>query len=878
MTRTNPFSRKEGRRAPEHATAATCSSASSARAKSLTVALLLPLLLPTSFLLNTPTASADQVPAGSGSYYHVGDNVFGRGSANLTFTLPNLVDGNDTSLVVTGAPSGNTGSYNGACSNAISGSNDTVQLGTSSVDLVRYRFGVTYSSVGGGYGNCVSAGLILQGGATITIVAHQGVAFGQTTIFEGWLNLTSPTNVTGFWIMSAISGCNCAGISRTHLVHTLEGYLKNATASDPILAIANNAAANVQCYATGAFYGNFASNSYTAPFGTFYLMIPSIMPAATTSSPNPMTIYAPLGGVTSTFHGWSRVTPDITGLRSDAVAIWKVTTSQAGLPIYIKPAGTANVNATDTVCSLSRVGAMFSSTLANGYVTAPLQTWGGGANDLWGVVHMANAYPVNAVYDSDLSGQVPTIFALNNMTFGAQLFSSGTVGLNATVSVATLPAHVRVGNGILIALGQNASAQGTSTSYQILVNGNPASVIANSGLNAQGFQYALFYVDDVAGRNGLNNSANNVGHASYRPFLAETYAITLAGGFDPNYPVYAGNTYGLTGHAGIACFTLCGANLYNYASTLPAQNSNVVVFNVTNATTGLPVVGARVLNTNNTTAILTNAAGYANFTNTFTPVHFTITAPGYAATCADFYYKSQSTPVSGASDSLGCGYVIGASATFNVLLGTTTSVAGNAGGTVTIGGSVIQVTFNVTSPTFQVGQLIQVTVNRTQGANLWVVLYQLDSAGNPQRAGGFTPYDWTSAQPNSLPVTWPDGRTLTAADTGSYVLTVSTISSATSNGTLLAFDPIGVAQPAPTVGTSLLTNLNVAAQNDINRQATVNGALRNTVTEATVQQHFLEWLDWFPRTDLFLPNAVLYPALFMLGALMLRFGRNEWGR
>ncbi|MEA3200973.1 MAG: hypothetical protein QOE90_2401 [Thermoplasmata archaeon] len=189
--------------------------------------------------------------------------------------------------------------------------------------------------------------------------------------------------------------------------------------------------------------------------------------------------------------------------------------------------------------------------------------------------------------------------------------------------------------------------------------------------------------------------------------------------------------------------------------------------------------------------------------------------------------------------------------------------------------SSVQVTFNVTAPQFVSGQVIAVSVNRTLNVDLWVILFQLDGNGNPLQARGFTPFDWTPSQTNQLDVAWPDGRTLNDADSGGYVLGVFIKATTTTKGVLVAQDPIGVNQAAPRVGTSLLTNLNVAGQNDISAQAQVNAAVTTgLVTEATVQQDFLTWLDWFPRVDFFLPNAVLYPVMFMVGALMLRFGRN----
>jgi hypothetical protein len=193
--------------------------------------------------------------------------------------------------------------------------------------------------------------------------------------------------------------------------------------------------------------------------------------------------------------------------------------------------------------------------------------------------------------------------------------------------------------------------------------------------------------------------------------------------------------------------------------------------------------------------------------------------------------------------------------------------------------SAVQVTFNATNPQFTTGQFLLVSVNRTLNVDLWVILFQLDTNGNPNQARGFSPYDWTPSQNNELDVSWPDGRALNDADSGAYVLGVFIASKTTTKGVLVAYDSIGVNQAALSIGTSLLTNLNVAGQNDISQQAQVNNAVTSgAVTEATVQQDFLTWLDWFPRTDFFVPNAILYPALFMIGALMLRFGRQQWGR
>ena len=234
----------------------------------------------------------------------------------------------------------------------------------------------------------------------------------------------------------------------------------------------------------------------------------------------------------------------------------------------------------------------------------------------------------------------------------------------------------------------------------------------------------------------------------------------------------------------------------------------------------------------------------------------TLTAPGYL-TEKDLLITVGDTP---------------ASYFANVTMKTVSSVGLN----VTQSG--VQVTFNLTNPQFSTGQRLEVQQNRSVGVELWTILFQIDEAGNPVRARGFTPFQWTTSMPNQLDVTWPDGRMLNDADTGAYVLSTFIAASESTRGVLVASLPIGVNQAPMSVGTSLGANLNIAGQNDINAQAQANNAAAQRVTEATVQQHFLEWLDWFPRTDLFLPNAILYPVLFMLGALMLRFGRTQWGR
>lgn len=808
------------------------------------------LLAPLALLVDlAPTTRADQVPPGSGTYYHVGDNLWAGGMAAHAAA----VDGNETTGYTMSSGSGGS---NPICT-ASGGANVTLPLASVNADLIHISAGVIVSGSNGGDG-CLSFGVTLaNGGAPVLFPLTQGCGAPCTYRQDRWLNASFAANVTGVWVYTSQVCSPCGGYARSAILYEAEAYQKNATTSNPVRAMANHAAANLQCYATGAAATNFASHSYAAPQGTFYVMVPSIIPASTGHTPNPMQIFTTASSLTATFHGWSRVIPDITGTRTGAVAVWKVVTTQPGIPFFVKPAGTGNVNATDTVCAFSRVGAMYSSTLSNGYIFAPLTAWGGTSSDLWGVVYDANGYPITSAYDSDFSGTGP-LFRADNMTSGTQVFTTGTAGQKATLNLATLP-HAWAGNGLLIALGQSSAVQGDAAKFGVQINGRPAQAIMNGVSATNAFEYAIFYVDDVATRNGLSNENGTVGQSAYRPLAAEAYEITLGSGFDPAAPVYYGNTYGRDGHAGITCRSICGANLLAQNFVLPGNQTNAVRFHVTDENAA-PLAGVRVLLTNNLTAQTTDANGNATFTNVFTDATFDLTKSGHQRLCVEYVFRNSPGTTTGTSSS-GCPFIATFNATFNVVLASLQSLGLGSNGTLDVGGLGVSLAITFSgNATRIIPDKVNLTITRNAGAALWVDKVLVDTrSGTYRRVGDPEPWDADDAPTFTLLYPGLKAQTETR-DAGTYLAFVTD-----GNGTFLASQAFCIV-PAWTGAACSVTltpgdQLKLAQDSAVavSQQRVILAQAKQEALEEQAVFWYAAFLVFVFRDDLFgMPNFVVF--------------------
>lgn len=468
-------------------------------------------------------------------------------------------------------------------------------------------------------------------------------ALSNQTDANLWHNLTSAVNATGvrWYVGDKGTGTGKGGF----LLYETDVYDKNATYYHMETSL-RDLMAGYAAPVTGTWsYGTFYTKDFTLYGGTWKVLLP-----------------VPYDSTTGRFYNWqfnalgadwssqtNSLGPRIVswenanGGQTCAVGVYTVTITGGARQFN------ASVNGVNSGTVFCRVTG--SSFIPSAYQPASQgykvqadwskRTCGGvpcGTGELAGVYYQATGFPWFPMIDEDFSDA--SIIVQANFTPGAKIFANGSIGSLATVSLASYK-YQFFGNGLFIALGQAQSSSQTfsSTQWEIMLNGRPASVIHNSYF--AGYQVAIFYIDDQAARRGLDNhdGVTTQGNRREHGQVYETYQIQLLKGFDPSKDVRLMRSFGMEGHGGMTCRDFCSANVDLSFYKTPPENQNRLLWTVRDSKNN-PMAGVRV--TNNVTGqfAFTNSLGQVELFDVYTDTRFVFALSGYYTKCVGYQYQS----------------------------------------------------------------------------------------------------------------------------------------------------------------------------------------------------------------------------------------------
>lgn len=681
-----------------------------------------------------PLASADQVPAGSGLYYHVGDNIMRRVSYSQpvgtgpggagTFCLSCPTDLNASSYATTtwGFSGSSTAASTQSCAsnNVANTKNYTITVASSDAALADYltlsfQDQTTFST---SLNPCMQVGIIFADGTASapidgTTAGSGGQVVTNAANINRYYNFT-PATVRGIWILNGWSYNGVAGsflsVTGTTQIQEIGLWNKNATNSNFVAAFARLEANNSYAFGTSVAQA-FTSNSFTLGPGTWNIALTSIASKTATVDPDNWTFsgftfssqqvlnISEMTGAYGAIVGGASTTA---GGRTCQVVVWQVSlaTQQTGT---VSPTG-GSTTTNQELCALDPLGNGFApqNQTTGRTITADTTNYGGSSSGIKsqiGRIWSASDWPFTNTLDTDflsIKDTLPINLYGDGITLsGVNLINGGWTSANNTFTI-NAPTISSAGNARVLIVGQAITCNGCDESkMQILVNGFPAAKLTygtDSLCIPNGCEkWAAFLIDDVAARNSVTQTTNGgVGASGYRPILAESYVITLTAGFDNNLPVLNGETLGVDGHQAVSCPGLinnqnvpCSMNfattgLYTY----PPAHTNFVTFNVV-TTNNTPLAGVSVKLTNNSSTLLTNANGVVTFNNVYSNPHFTLSLNGYVPLCANFYYSTGAVTSGTSSD--GCTYITAANATFTAVMLTIAQASSGGSGSVSVG-------------------------------------------------------------------------------------------------------------------------------------------------------------------------------------------------
>ncbi|MFA5860444.1 MAG: fibronectin type III domain-containing protein [Candidatus Thermoplasmatota archaeon] len=447
----------------------------------------------------------------------------------------------------------------------------------------------------------------------------------------------------------------------------------------------------------------------------------------------------------------------------------------------VTPQTTYPVNTDTEMCRLTGTSFIPSAYQFGDYkIKADLTARGMGTGEEVGRVYLSNAFPFYPALDSDVS--TVSFIKDTNFTIGPTLFATGSPGEHGVLSLADYP-YGFAGNGLFIALGQDATGDSTlsSTNFEVLLNGRPMSVVYN-GKSAQ-YEYAILYVDDQARRRNLTEpDSSDVLEGNRRvhgqPF--ESYDFYVKKGFRADMPIRVMRSFGAEGHSVITCRDFCYANVRLEAFKLSRDNQNHINLTVLDKDNH-PLQSARV--TDNVTGqfYFTDANGRIDLVDRYLDTLFVVTKTGYYSKCLGYAYvtaegQSMETVSERCGNSEAYPRVRAQNLVYTIILYTIPPVETS---TTTFNEVPVEV---VTKPvqgivfrgnfTRIVADQVSIQVQRNVSEDLRLTVFRYD--GRTGTLARITdPLDWPANSPaNPLLVTYPGGRNTTNDDEGAYHLMV----------------------------------------------------------------------------------------------------------
>lgn len=458
-----------------------------------------------------------------------------------------------------------------------------------------------------------------------------------------WYNLTSAVNATGvrWYVGDKGVGTGKGGF----LLYETDVFDYNATYYHMETSL-RDLVAGYSAPVTGSWsYGTFYTKDAQMTNGVWKVLLP--VPYDSTTGRFYNWQFNALGG------GFSATTNSLgprivswenaNGGQTCAVGVYTVTISGGARSVN------ASVNGVNS-------GTVFCRITGSSFIPSPYQpasqgyklvadwskrTCGGvacGTGELAGTYYQSTGFPWSPMIDEDFSDA--SIIVQANFTPGAKLFANGSSGSLATVSLASYK-YQFFGNGIFIALGQAEPNTQTysSTNWEIMLNGRPASVVHNSYF--AGYQVAIFYIDDQAARRGLENhdGVTTQGNRREHGQVYETYQIQILKGFDPTKEVRLMRSFGMEGHGGMTCRDFCSANVDLTFYKTPPENQNHLVWTVQDSKNN-PIAGVRVTNNQTGQFAFTNSAGQVELFDVYSDTRFVFALSGYYTKCVGYQYQS----------------------------------------------------------------------------------------------------------------------------------------------------------------------------------------------------------------------------------------------
>lgn len=603
----------------------------------------------------------------------------------------------------------------------------------STVDQLHFKFREFFQSDTGSGQQCLAISL-LNSNFTGTpcdtctndkTLVYQSNLVGTSSISNAtdvWLNIT-PQTVKGVYFRVGNRDIGASHVTGLDLFE-VEAWNKNATNQSFWQSYADYLGSHAQWNTSKGTTGSYATVGVTLSPGAYVAVLPMWI-NATTGYASDM---KPVPAVSVSYVTRGSTENVTTGGPNRACKFEAINMVVASTQnILFTPLAGTSVGTKVEPCYLQDggfyAGQYFSSTGTNSTteIRSDLSAWGLSSNALLGFLYSNASYPSKGGSDADMPQSIycdhtlvtmqgcrdfelanTGLFSWGSMfTTANTLANTGAPGTTFTVNLADpftgSPSYV--GNALYLIVsqqtGRDANPYGIGTSAGStpfrnaqISNGNTTlGAIADAyypdPVSNDGSAYvhaSVFYIDDIAKRNGLNNTDGNTGQANQRPYNSETYAFSVVSGFTTGIKINATTFLTEGSHYGMVCSGktgICSSNL-KASNTLPIIPANYINFHVVD-TNQTPIAGARVYLSNNTTALFTNSNGDVSFPSWPRDAHFTLSADGYLSTCFNFYYAPTGASTQGtASD--GCYYTRSFSTGVTVILQTQAQGAISSGG------------------------------------------------------------------------------------------------------------------------------------------------------------------------------------------------------